>query len=324
MSVLVTDNFLGNFDALQAYHGDFEVKENHDGAVYPAVCMEVPREIRQELYRAITNRVGFDITPKYTFLRRFEEGSVEPYQAHTDLNMGRFTCIVYKQGIGGTSFVKHKETGMFANDSEAFDFDVWDRDKNEYDAWDVYYFEQLVPNKSVVYDASLMHRGEPVYGHGVGEEARELLICFFDVSILQRTRDTREILEVLQHPSIWDAIGGNEVDGDWVPDMSDDWHYLHADGAIFILHPEGDDWMIHANVIPEARERAFEMGQEALRYAFEYLGADKVVAEIPEKYDNVYKFSLKSGMEEVDFIDGEHKLALRYDQWVQQEKQLNQ
>jgi hypothetical protein len=279
--------------------------------------MDVPREIKRELYRAIVDRVGFDITPKYTFIRRFEEGSEEPYQSHTDKNMADFTCIVYKQGIGGTSFVRHKETGMTTNDCGSFDYDIWDRDKNEYDAWEVYRFERLVPNKSVVYDGTLMHRGEPVNGHGVGEDARELLICFFDVSLLQRTHSLPEVMEVLQHPAIWDDIGGNEVE-DWIPDMSDDWHYLHADGAIFILHPEGDDWMIHANVIPEAREHAFELGQEALRYAFEYLGADRVVAEIPERYDNVYKFSLKSGMSEEDFIDGEHKLELRYEQWAQQ------
>jgi hypothetical protein len=313
MSVIVTEDFLADFGALESFQGEFESVKNHDGAVYPAVCQEIPREVKLELYRAIVNTVGFDITPRCTLLRRFEEGSVEPYQAHTDLNMGQFTCIVYKQGIGGTSFVKHKETGMLTNDEQFAD--EWDRDKNKYEAWEVYYFEQLKPNKSVIYNASLMHRGEPVAGHGVGDEARELLICFFDMSDLQRSQDPDEIMQVLTHPAIWEAIGGAE-EGGFELTMSEDYHYLHADGAIFILHPEGDDWMLHVNIIPEARGKAYELTQEAFRYAFEYLGANKLVAEVPVEYESVYHFGLKNGMRQESLIDGVHYMGLEYEKWA--------
>ena len=134
--------------------------------------------------------------------------------------------------------------------------------------------------------------------------------------MLQRTFDVDKIMGVYQHPAIWGAIGGNEVDN-FSPPMSNNDHYLHAPGAIFYIHPEGSDWMIHVNVVPEARSRAYEMGQEALRYTFETLGADKIVAEIPMEFDNVYQFALKYGCEVVDFCDGDYKLELRYSKWVQ-------
>lgn len=313
-NVAVSDNFLGNFAELKAYRGEFADYKNHDGAVYPAICNEVPRTIKRDLYRAIEEKVGFNITPNNTFLRRLERGSVEPYQAHTDLNMGDYTCIVYKQGIGGTSFLRHKETGMMDNESD-FDFDAWERDRNVYDAWGIWHFETQAPNKAIIYDATLMHRGEPIDGFGVGDEARELLICFFDMSLLQRTQDPDEIMEVLEHPAIWENIGGKKGGGVTLH-INDDYHYLHADGALIILHREGDDWEIHVNITPEARGNAYDMAQEALRYAFEHLGANKVVAEIPEQYENVYQFSLKCGMAEVAFEGGEHKMALGYETWA--------
>jgi len=121
-------------------------------------------------------------------------------------------------------------------------------------------------------------------------------------------------MAVYTHPAIWEAIGG--TDEPFTPPLGSDDHYLKGDGAIFWLHPEGEDWMIHANVIPEAREHAFEMGQESIRYGFEVLGANKLVAEIPKEFNSVYQFALKNGFIVDDIIDGEYKMVLRYEQWA--------
>jgi RimJ/RimL family protein N-acetyltransferase len=312
MSVLVAENFLKDFGALEAFQGNFSEVENLDGAVYPAVCDDLPREVKSDLYRAIMEQVGFTIAPNKTLLRRFEEGNVEPYQAHTDMNMGAYTCIVYKQGKGGTSFVRHIETGMTANDPQFAA--EWDKDKNNYEAWEIYHFEGLRPNKAVVYDATLMHRGEPITGHGKGEDARELLICFFDPSLLQRSTDAESIMYVLKHPAIWENIGGTG-DSFELP-IDDDHHYLINQGAVIILHPEGDDWVIHVNIVPEFRHIAYELAMEALGYAFDILGANRVIASIPKEHENVYRFSLKCGMGEEALVEGEHRMVMGYEQWV--------
>ena len=133
--------------------------------------------------------------------------------------------------------------------------------------------------------------------------------------ILKRTSDKHKIREILTHVSIYKNIGGQENEGFEIP-IDNDHHYLWMPGGLFILHPEGEDWKIHANVLPDYRAKAFEAGQEAFEYAFKELGARKVIASIPIEYSNVYNFALKSGMKDSGLKGGEHYLTLRYEEWV--------
>ena len=132
--------------------------------------------------------------------------------------------------------------------------------------------------------------------------------------MLERISNESKIREILTDDSIFAAIGGK--DKDFPIPIDNDHHYLYMPGGLFILHPVGEDWMIHANVLPDYRDKAHDAGQEAIAYAFKELGAQRLVASIPQAYSNVYNFALKSGMIDSGFKGGDHFLTLRHEQWV--------
>jgi len=72
---------------------------------------------------------------------------------------------------------------------------------------------------------------------------------------MNRTFDIAEINSVLKHPDIWPLIADDEDKDSFQPPMGDN-HYLFEEGVLFILHPLGDDLQIHANVLPEHRDKA--------------------------------------------------------------------
>jgi len=127
--------------------------------------------------------------------------------------------------------------------------------------------------------------------------------------MIERTRDEKKIREILTHEAILPNIS-DDNNSDFPIPLSDEFHYLINGGALFILHPDGKDWQIHANVLPESRDIAFETGQEAIEYAFNEIGAKKLVAYIHPKYINVYKFALKSGLIDSGMVGDRHYLTL--------------
>ncbi len=134
--------------------------------------------------------------------------------------------------------------------------------------------------------------------------------------MLERTFDTEKINSVLKHEDIWPRIANEDKDIDaFDPPMGDN-HYLFADGILFILHPQGDSWQIHANVTPEKRDKAYQAAEESLEYGFKEIGASRIVCKIPVKYGNVYGFALKAGMIDKGVIDNFHILALEKEEWV--------
>lgn len=134
--------------------------------------------------------------------------------------------------------------------------------------------------------------------------------------MIKRTHDIDEINSVLKHPDIWPCISGDDDDIDsFNPPIDDDHHYLFYDGVLFILHPQGEKLKIHANVVPEMRFMAEGLAQEALEYAFNVLDAEEVIATIPVKYGNVYRFALKF-MKDGGIVDGKHHLFLGEKEWA--------
>ena len=129
-----------------------------------------------------------------------------------------------------------------------------------------------------------------------------------------RTYDVEQINSVLKHPDIWPCIADGEDIDSFTPPMGNH-HYLYDEGILFILHPSGEDWTIHANVLPESRSKASEAAEFALDYGFNTLKAKKIVANIPEKYGNVYGFALKF-LKDKGLVDGEHQMALEVEEWV--------
>lgn len=134
--------------------------------------------------------------------------------------------------------------------------------------------------------------------------------------MIERTEDIDKINSILKHDYIWPRVSDcGQSKEDFVPPL-DDAYYLYEEGVLFILHPEGDKWEIHCNVLPDYREKAELSAKEALRYGFIDLGAEEIVANIPEKYGSVYGFGLKF-MKDVGFINGNHILSLRVEEWAQ-------
>lgn len=134
--------------------------------------------------------------------------------------------------------------------------------------------------------------------------------------MIEPTIDIEKINSILKHPDIWPRIADKNQDkDDFVPPL-ENIHYLYEEGVLFILHPVDGKLVIHANVLPESREKAEDAANTALHYGFIDLGYDEIVAQIPEKYGSVYGFALKF-MKDVGFVDGEHQMALRIEEWVQ-------
>lgn len=179
--MIIRDQFIDDFKGLKSHamSADFERKVNEvDGAVYPAISFDIPAFYVDEIVGKIEAEKGFKIEPALMFFRRNELGAPEPYQAHNDLNMSEFTFILYFGDKGGTAFVKHIETGMDHNQPEFAD--EWLRDCNKPEAWEVTDFCNMRPNRGMFFDATRMHRGEPVEGYGSDGDARTILVCFYN------------------------------------------------------------------------------------------------------------------------------------------------
>lgn len=119
-----------------------------------------------------------------------------------------------------------------------------------------------------------------------------------------------EIDSVLKHPDIWPLIS-DTVELQDTP-INDDIHYLFEEGVVFILHPLKDALQIHANILPNHREKAHRTALEALEYGFEI--NDRIVAEIPVRFGNVYGFTRKY-MNDDGVINGVHHLSLEKKEW---------
>ena len=128
--------------------------------------------------------------------------------------------------------------------------------------------------------------------------------------MLERTFDEQKIRSILSHEDILWRISENPEDKDFPIPLTDDFHYLYEEGAVFIYHPIKEGWQIHANVTPEHRDSAYRMAQEAIDYGKNVIKAEKIIALIPQKHSNVYHFALKSGLQDKGLREGQHYLTL--------------
>ena len=174
------DDFIDSFQELSNHAKNTEFKQEVnevDGAIYPAISFDIPEHIKSEFKDKIEKEKGFKISISLMFLRANPKGASEPYQAHNDLNMGDYTCILYLTDIGGTSFVSHKETGFNINSDKYAN--EWLRDCNIFNKWNIDSFCQAKENRALFFDSEKMHRGEPIEGSGTGRSARMIMVCFF-------------------------------------------------------------------------------------------------------------------------------------------------
>lgn len=144
-----------------------------DGVFYPGISLEIPDYVKPYFGH-----------PKFMFMRLSLAGVPVPHQAHTDTVMGQLSLMFYlnrqEHARGGTSLVRHLETGMITDPQTVEEEQIWKRDTNIPRAWEIYEISKMQPNRAVVFPANLMHRAEPLGGFGsTPQDGRLVLTAFY-------------------------------------------------------------------------------------------------------------------------------------------------
>jgi len=188
---MIVDNFLKSYDQLKmaATHNDYHgVVNPEDGVLYPDISVDIPHDCLLEVQQRLDEAMGQPVVISMMFMRltsSLTKGA--PHQAHNDLVMGDYTLLLYlNDGPGGTSFVKHIETGMDGQPKTAEDLKTWERDTNNPKAWEITEMVDMKENRANIIKASRMHRAEPIGGFGEdASNGRIVLTAFFKTKGLQ-------------------------------------------------------------------------------------------------------------------------------------------
>ena len=187
-SHIIIDDFLSDFDSFREYCDGLDysgVTSHFDDIFYSGISPEVPDHIKAEVVERLEKASGKKVDLKTIFLRLSLDGYVPPQQAHTDMVISRWGVVIYlnrlEDCIGGTSFVCHKKTGLCENPANQKQLDVWEKDKNNSDAWGITEMAPMLPNRGVIINGEKMHRSEPVGGFGSdATDGRLVLTAFFN------------------------------------------------------------------------------------------------------------------------------------------------
>lgn len=119
---------------------------------------------------------------------------------------------------------------------------------------------------------------------------------------VERTYNKEAIKRIIFDPVIWDCIAEDgQAKADFEPDVdSECWLLMSVDNeaiALYNIHAlNGVTAQIHAHVLPEYRKQhSRETGRIALQYIIDNTDYQKIIAVIPETYDNVIKFTMSFG-----------------------------
>ena len=178
-------NWLSTYNILKHYavQADYTgVTNPYDDIEYPDINIDIPEEVKKEVHEKLGDLFG-EIEVNQMFIRLTNENTqTPPHQAHPDNMMGTHTLILYLTNLGGTSLVRHKETGMDKAPETQEHWEAWERDTNTPWAWRVYAMHTAAENKAAIFDSKLMHRAEPIGGFGTtAEDGRLVLTAFFDI-----------------------------------------------------------------------------------------------------------------------------------------------
>jgi hypothetical protein len=183
----IRDDFFPSFDIVREWADNAlydEYRSPVDGVIYPGINADIPDWIRAHTQAELQAITGSPREIKHIFTRLSLEGNKAPHQAHTDSTMGGYSLMVYlnrpQDCRGGTSIVRHRETGMYSNPKDAIEEYVWKRDTNRPQAWEIIDICWMEPNRACIFPAELMHRAEPVGGFGKdAKHGRLVLTAFF-------------------------------------------------------------------------------------------------------------------------------------------------
>lgn len=184
--ILSIDNFFpeNEFLLLRAYSHQLHYNpvRGPDGVLYPGIGYPVPDVTKDYICYALTWMLGYKVTLKISAFRVSIEGCEPPHWVHSDGQVSRFALIVYMNpGPGGTAFVKHADAGFSRHPTTEEEVEIWRRDNQEGDRWEVISQIEAQPNRAVIMDASLMHAAIPRAGFGKSPiDGRLILWAFFD------------------------------------------------------------------------------------------------------------------------------------------------
>ena len=182
---MIIDDFIDSYAELRKYADTaiFKTEKNPaDGVEYPLICKEIPSAVRQEIVAKLSKIANAMVNVSAMFMRLSPEGVHVPHIAHTDNSMGRYSLMLYlcDNDNAGTSFLRHRETGItYAPESQAC-VDIVTKDQNNLDAWACTGTVAMKQNRAFIFDAANFHCAEPVGGFGqTQKDARLVLTAFF-------------------------------------------------------------------------------------------------------------------------------------------------
>ena len=170
-----------DFPAIREYLDGLEYKMRRnpvDDRYYAGINADVPDEMRERIRQVIGE-------PTTLFFRLSVEGVYAPHQAHNDGTMANYTMISYlnrhEHCQGGTSLVRHRDSGMWSGPTDEEMTEVWEQDMNKPEKWEIHQMYHMEENKTVLFDSNWFHRSEPDDGFGDGpSNGRLVLVGFFD------------------------------------------------------------------------------------------------------------------------------------------------
>ncbi len=186
----IEDNFLSDFNGFRLYCDDLDytgMKNDVDGVFYPCVTDDIPEDIKVEVKEKLEGLLGGEVNINSLFVRQSPLGVDCPHQVHTDSSMGSLAFMLYmnrmEDCLGGTSFVIHKEVGMYSDPINEKQLSVWRRDHNNRDDWQIMDMISMIPNRGLLFKAPMMHRAEPIGGFGHNnKDSRLVLTAFLDMA----------------------------------------------------------------------------------------------------------------------------------------------
>ena len=177
--MIVRDHFIANADGVRAHalSSEFIDLRAPDGETYKRVRpMEVPG-----LRSAIESEFGPVEVLGMAYRLNFN-GEHPNAAIHSDIGWGTHACVLYlSEGVGGTAFWRHKETG--ATRIRVGDEDLLravESDWNNEDAWEMLGLVEMKMGRAVMYESEVFHSRWPFGAFGTGpDDGRLIAVCFF-------------------------------------------------------------------------------------------------------------------------------------------------
>lgn len=177
---MIVDDFLEDFARWRewldtATFGD--VASDVDGVTYPHICMDLPADLRGEIFYKLQVWCGTGIKVNQLFARMSPAGVSPPHFAHHDLAMGNMSCMLYmnrrEDCQGGTQLLTHHHYG------DNVSRENWLLDTNKPELWDETFMCPMVPNRAFIFPAGKWHGAAPRDGFGTTPADSRLVITAF-------------------------------------------------------------------------------------------------------------------------------------------------